>query len=149
MMKSKVAPAVITEEKCDSYLFYRQTCRYSPSRALEALRAEDAVAALPSDDRNALSTTTKSLVTVVIGIVTFCVIRSALSSLGFFGEGVLWIESPSGKTVKKLPLPIALRIVRKRGWHFAEVEPVKPSRTVSRREALGILLFGDAPVRHK
>ena len=149
MMKSKVASAVITEEKYDLYLFYRQTCRYSPSRALEALRAEDAVAALPSDDRNALSTTTKSLVTVVIGIVTFCVIRSALSSLGFFGEGVLWIESPSGKTVKKLPLPIALRIVRKRGWHFAEVGPVKPSRTVSRQEALGILLFGDAPVRHK
>ena len=147
-MRDKKAPTTVTRERYDSYLFYRQASRCRPSQALTALREEDAKVALPPSDKNALSATTKSLVTVLIGIMTFCVIHSALSGLGFFEDETLWIESLSGKTVKKLPLPVALRIVRKRGWHFAEVEPVKPPKVVSRREALGILLFGDSPVGH-
>lgn len=36
----------------------------------------------------------------------------------------LWVESPSGRTYE-LPLETALRIIRKRGWVMAKVEPVK------------------------
>ncbi|MBU0847496.1 hypothetical protein KKH23_09960 [Patescibacteria group bacterium] len=55
----------------------------------------------------------------------------------------LWITSPSGKTTVQLPLELALRVIRKKQWTATKVEPV---RTVSRREALKILLHGDRSV---
>lgn len=64
------------------------------------------------------------------------------SFLGYVKDG-LWITSPSGKTTIELPLQLALRVIRKRKWKFANVAPVEPNRTVNRREALKILLTGD------
>jgi len=145
-MREENIPTTVTQERYDSYLFHRAGGRQSASCAFVALKAEDAKIALPL---SSLSVTTKALVTVAIGIVTFCVIRSLLSGLGFFEGETLWIESPSGKTVKELPLPIALRVVRKRGWHLARVEPVKLPRVISRWEAFLILLFGDTPVHRR
>jgi hypothetical protein len=51
----------------------------------------------------------------------------------------LWIESPSGKTIKKMPYIEATRIVRRQqGWGYADVIPVKH---INRRLALRVL-FG-------
>ncbi len=55
----------------------------------------------------------------------------------------LWITSPSGKTTRKMPFYTALRIIRKQGWHMTSVEPTRPKRTISRWQALSILLLGD------
>jgi len=60
--------------------------------------------------------------------------------------GKLWITSPSGRTTKQMPLYAALRIVRKQGWCFAVVEPV---RKVTRWQAARILLRGDDRLREE
>ena len=55
-------------------------------------------------------------------------ITLALIALGISDDpqtANMWITSPSGNTMAELPLYAALRIVRKRGWWFTEVEPVK------------------------
>ena len=52
----------------------------------------------------------------------------------------LWITSKSGGTTRCLPLYTALRVVRKKGWSFTKVEPI---RKVSRWEAFRIVVFGD------
>jgi len=50
-----------------------------------------------------------------------------------------WILPPKGAALE-LPLYTALRLVRKRGWFLAVTEP---ERTISKREAFRILVFGD------
>ena len=39
-------------------------------------------------------------------------------------EMEIWITSPSYQTTKSLPLTIAMRIMKKRGWHLAPVKPI-------------------------
>lgn len=52
----------------------------------------------------------------------------------------VWITSRPLNIKVKLPLPLALRLVRRRRFRFTEVEPI---RTISRGEALRILLHSD------
>ena len=66
----------------------------------------------------------ENLISVVIGMVVF----SVVSSNGLFEDDTLWIMSPTGKVVKELPFYNALRVIRKKGWLLAEVEPVEAKR---------------------
>ena len=83
----------------------------------------------------------KHLVSVVIGIVSFCVVDRLMESI--LHTGGLWVTSPSGKTTVCLPFWTAVRVVRKRGWELTDVEPVQPARRVSRLEAIKIVIRGD------
>jgi hypothetical protein len=56
--------------------------------------------------------------------------------LGLWPYQNLWIESPSGKRYE-LPFKTGMRIIRKRGWLLAEVEPVM-SRWQHFKAALGV-----------
>ena len=78
-----------------------------------------------------------SLLPLVVGIM---IIVGMFRSIKTIHPPTLWITSPSGNTTRRLPLYQALRVVRERKWRFAEVEPV---RTISRREALRILISGE------
>ena len=86
---------------------------------------------------------TNLLCDMICGAITYVIVCGVLRRVFIFQDTPLWIKSPSGKTIVALPLPIALRVIRKHEWDFAEVEPIKPPRIISRREALNILLFGD------
>ena len=83
------------------------------------------------------------IVDCVCGLAVFSIAESVIRRVFIFEDAKIWITSPSGKTTVALPLPIALRVIRKREWNFAEVEPINPPRVISRREGLRILLFGD------
>ena len=79
-----------------------------------------------------------------IAVATGIVINALKCFTGYI-EGGLWITSPTGKTTIQFHYKLAMRIIRKRGWRFAKVEPVKAKRVISRREALEILLHGNTP----
>jgi hypothetical protein len=79
----------------------------------------------------------------VCGLVVFLIADPIIRRLFIFEDTEIWVTSPSGNTTRKLPLPIALRVIRKREWNFTETQPIKPPRIISRREALRILIFGD------
>lgn len=55
----------------------------------------------------------------------------------------IWITSPSGNTTRQLPLYQALRVIKRKRWHFTQVAPVKAESAISRKNALRILLFGN------
>lgn len=57
--------------------------------------------------------------------VAAMVITGLFKSLTRTRESSLWITSPSKKMTIKLPFYTALRVVRKKGWRLAEVEPIK------------------------
>ena len=80
----------------------------------------------------------QSLSTLVIAIVSFVVLNALVADI-ITNKGV-WIVSPSGETTIELPHWTAIRVVRKHGWHFAIVEPVKPVKNVTRWSALKILI---------
>lgn len=88
-------------------------------------------------DAPARSSLSSDLTDVVIGALTIVL------ALVMLGGRTLWIQSPSGETVRQFPLWQALRIVRRHGWTFASVEPIQPPRVISRREAIRILMLGD------
>ena len=71
----------------------------------------------------------KGLISMVVGVVVYSVVQEACD--GITGEnvwgGLIWIESPTYQSIKQVPLRLAIRIIRKRGWHYAEVEPVNGS----------------------
>ena len=77
----------------------------------------------------------RTLVSMVVGIVVFFQLMG-----GDDLSETMWITSPSGKTTIKLPLDLARRIVRKKGWTCTATEPI---RNISRKEAIKILLKGD------
>jgi len=60
--------------------------------------------------------------------------------LTYIKDHKLWVTSATGKTTVQLPLSVALRVIRKQNWKFADVEP---TRRITRRGAMRILLFGD------
>ena len=78
---------------------------------------------------------------IAVGIVV-----ATLNSFRGYIEGGLWITSRTGKTTVQLPFKLAMRVVRKRKWRLAKVEPVKPRRSVQRVEAFKILCYGDKEV---
>ncbi len=84
----------------------------------------------------------EALISVVIGVVSFCIVDSLVSNLIKEGGDLLWLVSPSRKTTVQLPFRTALRVVRKHGWSLAAVEPVRPVRRVTRWEAVKILVQG-------
>ena len=92
----------------------------------------------------------RGLISVMVGVIAFAVINSALSSL--FGgnkwrpqndDATIWIIHPDSTTPRPFPLYQGLRIARKHGWLIANASQVVPKRVVGRWEALTILLFGD------
>lgn len=92
--------------------------------------------------RNAMDLAT-SLGDMLCGLVVFTIATEVIRRGFIFKDTPLWITSPSGKTTMALPLPIAFRVIRKREWDFAKVEPVRPPRVITRRQAMRILIFGD------
>lgn len=83
------------------------------------------------------------MVAAVCDLAVFAIAQEVIRRAFIFDNTEIWITSPSGKTTVAVPLPIALRVIRRREWEFAKVEPINPSRVISKREALHILLFGD------
>ena len=81
----------------------------------------------------------RGLVSVVIGIITFVVVDSILGKHGRNQDidGDLWIVAEDGGQPVKLPFWTAVRIIRKRGWELADVEPVHvPPTPLTRWEHL-------------
>ncbi len=67
------------------------------------------------------------LMSVVIGIIAFVVIDNILGgkrSRNHEIDGGLWVVSGDDSQPVKLPFWVAVRIIRKRGWELADVEPV-------------------------
>jgi len=87
------------------------------------------------------SSALEELFSAAIGMAVFAYVSKLVDKLTLFGE--LWIVSPSGKTTTHLPIWTALRVIRKKDWSLATVEPIRPIRRISRWVALGILLTGD------
>ena len=54
----------------------------------------------------------------------------------------LWITSPSGKSTKEVQFYTALRIIRRKGWHLANVVPQRDKEKITRIQALKIMLGG-------
>jgi hypothetical protein len=67
----------------------------------------------------------KSLINVVLGIVSFVVVDEIVEDLLKDLNITLWITSPSGNTTIELPISVALRIIRKRKWLTAKCYPVE------------------------
>jgi MFS family permease len=95
-----------------------------------------------SEEHTALQLLVRGVISMVIGLIVLGAI-SDIWGWRYSGPTMFWIQSPSGRTIKEFPLYQALRIIRIRKWDFAKVEPVKPPRIISRREALHILFYGD------
>ena len=126
--------ALTTAVEYDWYTRLRED-GLSPLEAIRQIREEK--------QRGLLNSLVAGVISITIGIVLFGTLLKFLKPSRYEGTRTFSIESPSGKTVRELPLYQALRIIRKRGWDFAEVEPIRPPRFISRREAFNILLFGD------
>lgn len=112
-------------------LSYKQYC---------ALRAGSAPAtkvyatwkemAIQHDVLDCVNRLVHTLVCMAVGVVVTYQVRE----LTYITSHKIWIRSPSGDTTVQLPLLGALRVIRKRGWRFAEVEPVGAKKRRSRRE---------------
>lgn len=77
------------------------------------------------------------VVATTMGVIIFDIIKGMMD-----GMAGVWVRSPSGRTVRELPPPIALRVIRKKHWNFAITEPIKPVKIITRKAALRILFFG-------
>ena len=122
------------QSRYDRYLIHRAS-------NTPALKAYQTMTRLPSD-----SPLIDGLISTMIGLIVFSVVQRIVDKLTGGHHAVpatVWIESPSGDTKREFPFWQGSRIVRKHDWHFAVVAPIRPARIVSRREALGILLWGD------
>ncbi len=87
--------------------------------------------------------TVKDMCATVVGaMVAFVTIRAIQKILDPYDGEVLWITSPSGKTTRELPFKTALRVIRKRGWHFTPVEPIRKRKRISRWDAFKIFITG-------
>ena len=62
-----------------------------------------------------------------IAVATGIVVMAFKYFTGYI-EGGLWITSRSGKTTIQLPFKLAIRVIRRRGWRLAKVEPIKAQR---------------------
>lgn len=126
-------------ERLESLKPYYESFRWGGKRAIDAYKEAKKYsdeAKKPASEHNIF----QSLLPIVYATV---IMMGALKWIGGYIRDGLWITSKSGKTTKQLPLKLALRVMRKRGWVMARVEPVKPKRKISRLEALRILLVGD------
>jgi len=78
---------------------------------------------------------------VFTSIMLYTLTVGIIHDLYYINDHKIWITSPSGNTTRQLPLYQALRVIRKRKWHFAKVTLAHPSHPISRKAALRILLF--------
>jgi len=136
-------PQQAEREELDRLAVYYYAWRHGGNRAVDAHRE----ARKMLDETNiwiAEGDTSGNIIgrLLPIAVAVGMVVMALRSFLGYVHNG-RWITSPSGKTTVQLPFQLALRIVRKRKWRFAEVGPVKPERIFTREEALRVLLFGD------
>jgi len=69
-----------------------------------------------------------SLAEVLVSMMVAIVVTRRVDKLMYINNHKIWIKSPSGNTTRHLPLFDALRVIRRRGWRFAEVELVEPKR---------------------
>ena len=90
-----------------------------------------------------IDTFIKGVISAVIGCVIFQIMLDLFPKKRDLIPPTLWIESPSGETIREFPFLQGMRIIKKKNWDFAVVRPIQPPRVVSRREALSILMFGD------
>jgi hypothetical protein len=107
-------------------LYYRATDSIKATRA--------SVAASTSDSLE------HDLSRVFSIMVAVSYVMAVLWRLTYVQNAKLWVTTPKGKRSIQLPLYVALRLVRSRNFTFTKVEP---TRTISRREALRILIHGD------
>jgi len=95
----------------------------------------------------------RGLASMVIGIIAFTVVDTLVTSLITnedavhyvlseleLRENTLWVQSRTAEIPYELPYYQALRIIRKQGWKFVKVAPI---RHIGRWEALRILFKGD------
>ena len=74
--------------------------------------------------------------------VALMIVASMFHNLNAMRTHKIWITSPSGNTIRQLPLYQALRIIKRRKWRFTNVAPIIPRSSISRKNALKILLLG-------
>lgn len=122
--------------KTSKELSYESYCRLrsgsNPALHVYNLWKEETVALDKLDHWSSLH---RILVATATAIVTvFKYMKS-----NYIKDHKVWVTSPSRKSTKQLPLHVALRVIRKRGWEFTEVEPKKE---ITRREAASILILG-------
>ena len=128
----------MTTALVDRYALYANY-RLGDTPSLEAYKLMRHAEESPERVRGIL----QGLVSTVIGIIMFQTVQGLLPDRGDLVPPSLWIESPSGRTIREFPFYQGIRIIRKHDWDFAVVEPIRPARFISRREALHIMLFGD------
>ena len=122
---------------------YYYAYRRSGSRAIEAYRAAHNVLAETDEWRKENLIAGKMMQAILPLVVAVGLTVYAFQ--GFYSVTLhgVWVTSPSGKTTRQLPCKLANRVIRRRHWRFARVEPVQPKRLIGRKEALQILIRGD------
>ena len=65
------------------------------------------------------------LVHIVVSMAVSVTVTHQVYKLLYIPNHKIWIESPSGDTAVQLPVFDALRVIRRKGWKFAEVMTVK------------------------
>ena len=133
----------VGDKEIDRLAVYYHTYRQGGKRAIEAYMDARKLMGETDSMRDGSSIATNLIQSILPIAVAAGVLIMAFKSFAGYIEGGLWITSQSGKTTVQLPFKLAMRVIRRRGWRLAKVEPVKPRRVISRREAFKILMSGD------